>query len=80
MRSVWLNRAEQQGKEMTFWTKAAGKAESISPEAKRRKDGDGKMEEVREGAGRGGEASPTAVLHIICMVYALPGPRHANDS
>lgn len=39
---------------MTFWTKAAGKAQSISPEAKRESDGDRKMEEVREGAGRGG--------------------------
>lgn len=39
---------------MPLWTKAAGKAESLSPEAKRGKDGDGKMEEVREEAGRGG--------------------------
>lgn len=39
---------------MTFWTKAAGKAERISPEAKRGNDGDGKMEEGREGAGKGG--------------------------
>lgn len=34
---------------MTFWTKAAGKAESIFPEAKRGNDGDGKMEEARGG-------------------------------
>lgn len=36
---------------MTFWTKAAGKAESISPEAKRENERDGKMEEAREGVG-----------------------------
>lgn len=38
---------------MTFWTKAAGKAESISPEAKRENERDGKMEEERVGSGEG---------------------------
>lgn len=64
---------------MTFWTKAAGKAESISPEAKGENERDGKMEEEREGAGRVIHP-PCAALHIICMVYTLQGPHHANDS
>lgn len=37
---------------MTFWTKAAGKAESISPEAK----GENGRERWRDGGGGGGQA------------------------
>lgn len=59
---------------MTFWTKAAGKAEIISPEAKRRKDGDGKMEEVREGAGGGGFTYCSAPYHLHGLCSPRPPP------
>lgn len=60
-----------------FLDKGSSKAESISPETKRGNERDGAMEEKEE---RGGDTSPCAVLHIICMVYTLQGPHHANDS
>lgn len=61
-----------------FLDKGNSKAESISPETKRGNERDGAMEEEKEE--RGGDTSPCAVLHIICMVYTLQGPHHANDS
>lgn len=61
-----------------FLDKGSGKAESISPEAKRENGRLGEMEGEREGAGR--DTSPCAALHIIYMVYILQGPHHANDS
>lgn len=56
-----------------FLDKGSSKAESISPEAKRGNERDGETE-------GGGDTSPCAALHIICMVYTLQGPHHANDS
>lgn len=64
-----------------FLDKGSSKAESISPEAKR--ENESEMERWRrrgEGKERGGDTSPCAALHIICMVYTLQGPHHANDS
>lgn len=58
-----------------FLDKGSSKAGSISPEAKR--ENERKMEKLSRG---GGDTSPCAALHIICMVYTLQGPHHANDS
>lgn len=72
--------SEQTTREINdFLDKGSGKAESISPEAKRgnERERDGEMEEGRGGSG---DTSPCAALHIICMVYTLQGPHHANDS
>lgn len=62
-----------------FLDKGSSKAESISPEAKR--ENEREMERWRRrGREWGGDTSPCAALHIICMVYTLQGPHHANDS
>lgn len=60
---------------MTFWTKAAGKAESISPEAKRENERDGKMEEAREGVGDGGYITLcSAPYHLHGLYSPRPPP------
>lgn len=57
---------------MTFWTKAAGKAESITPEAKRENKRDGEMEEQREGVRR-----EYITLHSTpCHLHGVYSPRH----
>ncbi len=62
-----------------FLDNGSSKAESISPEARR--ENEREMERWRRrGRERGGDTSPCAALHIICMVYTLQGPHHANDS
>lgn len=62
-----------------FLDKGSSKAESISPEARR--ENEREMERWRRrGRERGRDTSPCAALHIICMVYTLQGPHHANDS
>lgn len=71
---------------MTFWTKAAGKAESISPEAK----GENGRERWRDGGGEGGGAGGAGgggIHHLVrCsisfawFILSKEGPRHANES
>lgn len=63
-----------------FLDKGSSKAESISPEAKRENGEERWRDGGGEGREWGGDTSPCAALHIICMVYTLQGPHHANDS
>ena len=78
-----------------FLDKGSGKAESISPEAKKggvggwggrvKRASERRGNKARNGerCGRGGgegNTSPCAVLHIICIGLYPPRPLHANDS
>lgn len=57
---------------MTFWTKAATKQKAF---LLRRRERTREMERWRRrGEKRGGDTSPCAALHIICMVYTLQAP------
>lgn len=64
---------------MTFWTKAAGKAESISPEAK----GENGRERWRDGGGGGGRGGGAGVVGYITLcgapyhLHGLYSPRKA---